>query len=290
MVRRPARLYVGADENAFVVSSRPLKLAAGRGLRRRHGSMVEVVPVEPGGPSLRGVAAPLVAFLAALNLLLTALGLPWALPAAVSAVVLVVIIRALQRANARGVLAAPAAGDGHVLHAWADRETMARCLTVAKRIRRTWPGLRHMIDPAQADPQLARALAGLAGVLARRQEIRRLREELAAVRADGLAADSPAVRALREQRDQVEALWCDVDAEVEQHATRLRATAVAGEQLIREQQVGRTASDASVAVARLSAGREVAAALTEDAPGRDLADRTEAVIAAYRDLADRYGA
>ncbi|GAA0813213.1 hypothetical protein [Spirilliplanes yamanashiensis] len=280
--RRPARLYVGADRTAVVVTPRPPKLRTGRAVRRRHGAFVEVVPVPPGGPSLRGIAVPLVTFVGALNLLLVNLGLAWYLPAAVSVVVLVVVAQALHRANSPGTFAAPA--DGHLLSHPADRETMTRCVAVAHRIRRTWPALRHMIDPAVADQQLARALADLAAVLSRREEIRRLRDELAAVRADGLGADSSAVRALREQRAEVDALWRDADAEVEQHADRLHATALAGERLIREQQVAAAARGAERAVARLAPGRAAAA----DGAAEQLAGRTEAVIAAYRDLADRY--
>ncbi len=286
--RRPARLYAGADAGGVLVSARPLRVRAGRAVSRRYGTLVHVVPRRPSGRAPMTVALPLGAVLAALLFVLTALGLAL-VAAGVGAVVAAVALRGHARAASECVLELRG-GDGHVLAHPADRETMLRCLELAQRIRGTWPALRHMIDPGLADPQLTRALADLAGVLARRQEIRRVRDELAAVRATGLAADSPAVRALGEQRRQVGALWREVDAEVEQHATRLRATAVAGERLAREERVGAAARAAGHAVARLSAGRAPAFTVPGDPAGQELAERTAAVVGAYRDLADRYGA
>ncbi len=286
--RRPARLYVGADAASVLVSARPLRVRAGRAVSRRYGTLVDVAPLPRSGRAALTVALPLGAVLAGLLFVLTALGLPL-VGAGVATVVAAVALRGHARA-ASGCVLELRGSEGHVLAHPADRETMLRCLEIAHRIRGTWPVLRHMIDPGLAGPQLTRALADLAGVLARRQEIRGLRDELAAVRATGLAADSPAVRALAEQRRQVDVLWREVDADVEQHATRLRATAVAGERLAREQRVGAAARAAGHAVARLSAGRAPALTVPDDPAGQELADRTAAVVAAYRELADRYGA
>ncbi len=288
--QKAARLHVGADADTTVVSLVAVRLRSGRARHRRAGSVNHVVPVPPSGRSRAQrtrTAVRLGAVLATLCTVLAALGVPWLLPAAVAVLLLGQFVRDQARAAAPGVLALPGPQvAAHVLHAVPDRQTFARCVAMADRIRATWPALRDMIDPGVAEPLLRRALWELAGVLGRRQEIRRLRAELGDVRLTGLPADSPAVRALREQRAEVERLWRDADADVERHCARLRTAVAAGEDLIREQQVGRTARDAQLVLARLStAGAPVAGAA-----GEDLADRTAAVTAAYRELAARYGA
>jgi hypothetical protein len=290
--RTPSRLHVGVDAEKTVVALRPVRLRAGRARTRPLGMIAESTPVEGTGrtPAQRIVAAArlgAVSFL--LIMVLDRLGIAWTVPTAVAALTLGQYVRAQARSAATGVFALPRSADAaHVLVAAADRETFARCLATAHRIRATWPALGDMIDPVQADLLLSRALWDLATVLGRRQEIRRIRDELYAARVDGLPADSPAVRALAEQRGEVERLWDDVNTDVRRHAETLVAAAAAGESLIREQQVGRTARDAQLLVAQLTAARYTGGQPIEIA-GQDLAERTAAVAAAYRDLAARYG-
>jgi hypothetical protein len=229
----------------------------------------------------------LAAALTVLTFVLSALGFPIWMPAAGSAAVVALVARRLSRAGGVGRIAVPRTpGTSAVLSATEDRLTMIRCVAVARRIQRTWPGLAHMIHPSEADPLLARALWELGGILARRQHIRCLRDDLAAVSHAGVPADSTAVRDLQAQRAQVEVMWRDVNAQVRDHADRLQATATAGERFIREQRVSHTAGTVRAAIAGLTATRPGAA---PDA-ARDLAERTAAVVAAYRDLARRHGA
>ena len=61
----------------------------------------------------------------------------------------------------------------------------------------------------------------------------------------------------------------------------MNAAALTGENLIRERHIGRTARDAELAISRLSAADR--ARSVEAAP--ELAERTAAVVAAYRELA-----
>jgi cell division septum initiation protein DivIVA len=138
-----------------------------------------------------------------------------------------------------------------------------------------------MIDPGEADRSLARALDDLAAVMARRQEIRRLRAELAGADDRDLPGDSPARQALNAQRNRVDRLWRDTGASANRILAALNAAALAGENLIREQRIGETARDAERVITRIAAaglGRTMDAA-------PELAERTAAVIAAYRELA-----
>jgi hypothetical protein len=280
-------LHVGIDADKVVVGPYPLTMRTGRARRRRWNSITEVVPASPSGRTrddrIRFLCKLALALLL-LSAVLTGAGFAWWIASSVSAAILALVGRDQARAAATGTIAVPCGPTVHVLYAKQERVAFERTFEAAKRVQRTWPALRHMIDPADAEPMLVRALADLAEVLARRQQIRRLRRELAQVRHADLPADSPAVLAFTAQRDRAEALWQETADEANRHILSINAAAVAGENLIREQQLGRTARDAEHAIAHLTASMA-------DAPvggGQELAERTQAVIGAYRKLAARY--
>jgi hypothetical protein len=116
--------------------------------------------------------------------------------------------------------------------------------------------------------------------MARRQQVRRLRTELTDAARHDLPADSPAVQALAEQRLRAEALWRSTAAAANRILAGINAAALAGENLIREQRVGDTAREAELAISRLTVGGP-----PQTDAGPELAERTAAVIAAYRELA-----
>lgn len=278
------RLSIGIDSEKIVVSRAPLRMRTGRARRSRWGSVVEVTPVAPSGRSREQrvrFASQLSLVLVVLSALLSALGVAW-WAAAAGSVALVAFMAIDQARAARvGLLALPRGADSHVLHAVEERAAFERAVVVARRVRRTWPALRHMIDPTDADRSLTAALGELAAIMSRRQQLRRLREELAAAGRHDLPADSPAVRAIAEQRLRAEALWRSSAGAANRILASINAAALAGEELIREQRLGDTAREAELALARLSA-----AAIAPLDSGPELAERTAAVIAAYRELAD----
>ncbi len=295
---RPDSLHVGIDAEKVVVGPYPLRMRTGRGRRHRSGSITEVVPAPPSGRTRDDrvrFTSQLALALLLLSAVLHGVGFAWWLAPPVSAAVLGFVTWDQARRAATGTIAVPRvpAGDQtlHVLYARDERVAFERTFAAAKRARDTWPALRHMIDPADAEPMLARALADLAGVLARRQQLRRLRTDLAAVRHAGLPADSPAVQALVAQRQRLETLWREAGDEANRHILNINAAAVAGENLIREQRIGQTAREAERAIAHLTAAAmsRPSAEAAGVAGGRELADRTQAVIGAYRELAARYG-
>jgi hypothetical protein len=138
-----------------------------------------------------------------------------------------------------------------------------------------------MIDPDLADHSLTRALDELGGLLVRRQELRRLRAEIAGVRRQDVPADSPAVQALAAQRDRADHLWRETGVRTNRILRSLDRAALAGEAFIRERQIGETARQAEFVLAGLA--DQHAATVAEAGP--ELADRTAAVITAYRELA-----
>jgi len=282
--RTPLGLHIGVDAEKVVVSPYPIRMRTGRAKRTRSGSVTEVVPVPPSGRTRADrsrIAAQLGLALLVLSAVLSAAGIPWWTAAAGSAALVAVVAWEQARAARAGVLALPRGEGGRVLWAREERLAFERALAVSRRVRRTWPELRDMIDPADADRTLTRALDQLAALLARRQEIRRLRAELAdAARAD-LPADSPARQALAAQRERIEVLWRETGQAANRMLVGINTAALAGESVIREQRIGRAARDAELVISQLAAGGSGPVAEA----GPELAERTAAVLAAYRELA-----
>jgi hypothetical protein len=274
-------LHIGIDAAKIVVSPYPLKLSAGRATRRRAGSVTEMLPVQPSGASREqrtAFACRLSLTLMFLSALVAAAGVPWWLPAAASAATVAILWRRQARAAEHTLFEVPREPGARVLVSADERAVYQRAVAVVGRIRRAWPALPGLID-SSAEHALGRSLDDLATLLARRQEIRRLRAGLSGVRHDGVPAGSPAVAALQEQRDQAERLWHEAGREANRILRSLDRTALAQESLLRERHVGETARHAELVLAGLTPGAPVADA------GPELADRTDAVITAYRELA-----
>jgi hypothetical protein len=280
---RDKGLYIGADAEKIVVAPYPLRLKTGRAVRRRCGSVTEVIPVPPSGRTREnriGFAARLALPLILLGAVLNAVGIPWWAPALGGAALLGVIAWEQARAARPGTIAVPAGDAAHVLVAMEERAAYERAVVVSRRIRRTWPALGRLVDPAEADRTLTRALGELATLMARRQQIRRLRTELSEADHRELPPNSPAVAAMAAQRARVETLWRATGGEANRMLGALNTAALAGENLIREQRIHATARDAELAISRLAAAGPAPAVEA----GPELAERTAAVIAAYRDL------
>jgi hypothetical protein len=277
----PGELHIGVDAEKIVVSPYPLRMRQGRATRRRTGSLTQVLPVPPSGRSRQArvsVTARLTLGLILATAFLYAFGLPWWLPAAGSVTAIVLLWRRMARSARPGRFAVPADEESRVLWAEPERIAFDRALAVARRIRGTWPSLPDMIDPVTADRSLTRAIEDLAGQMARRQEIRRLRADLQDVREEGVPGDSPAILALVAQRDRVERLWLETAESANKVIRSLDVAARAGETFLREQRINQTARAAEQVLATLGADAPPAEA------GPDLAARTEAVITAYREL------
>jgi hypothetical protein len=280
----PRLLFIGVDSEKVVVAPTALKMRTGRARRRRTGSVTEVVPVPPSGRT----GADRTRFLSQLGLVLLVLsgvlnaaGVAWWAAAGGSLAMLAFVGWEQARAARVGLIAVPAGDDCHVLKSVQERSAYEKALVVARRIRSTWPVLEHMIDPIDADRSLTRALDDLAAIMNRRQEIRRLRAELDEVNHRDLPANSPAVQALLEQRARVDALWRETGGSANRILASINAAALAGDNLVREQRIGATADRAGAALAQLTA----AGSARSVEAGPELAERTAAVVAAYRELA-----
>ena len=277
-------LHVGADAEKTVVSAYRLRTRTGRARRRRTGSLTESRPILPSGRS-REVR---VTFLARVSLpmlfggaLLFAAGAPgWLL-----ALVIVGMGGSVGWADRRraqpGIFEVPREPEATVLRTREERAAFARAVAMSHRVRQTWPELPGMIDPVLADRALTHALGDLATVLARRQEIRRLRAGLDGVRHEPVPAGSRAVQALTEQRRRAEELWLESAGQANRILRAIDEAALAGETFLQERRIGATARQAELVLARLGTGAPPAET------GPDLADRTAAVLDAYRELTER---
>ncbi|GAA0476907.1 hypothetical protein Ade02nite_43490 [Paractinoplanes deccanensis] len=271
-------LHIGIDAGKIVVSGRPVGTRTGRAVPQRSGSVTEMVPVTPSGATREertAFACRLALPLAFLTALVAAAGVPWWLPAIASAATVAAVWRRQARAAQAADFAIPA--GARVILAAEERAVFQRGVRVARRVRRAWPALPGMID-STADHSLTRALDDLATLLVRRQELRRLQAELSAVPHQGVPGDSPAVAALAEQRDHAERLWREAGRQVNRILRGLDRTALAQESLLRERAIGETARQAERVLTGLAPGAPAAHAAPE------LADHTDAVITAYREL------
>jgi hypothetical protein len=277
-------LHAGIDFEKVVVSPYPLRTRSGVACRERAGTLNVFVPRVPSGRSREDrvtftarLALPLL-FAAAV---FAASGFSWWLAAGGSAVLVGLVWRWQARAAQEAAFAVPRDTESRVLWSVQERAAFAGALDASQRVRRTWPALDGMIDPVLADRSLTRALGELAEVLGRRQELRRVREELAGVRDADIPGDSPARMAADLQRERADEAWREAGDAANRILGSIDAAARAGESFIRERQVAATARHAERTLARVAG---VPAAVES---GPDLAGRTEAVIEAYRDLAGR---
>jgi hypothetical protein len=280
----PAELHIGMDAEKTVISPYALRLRTGRAVRHSAGSVTEVVPVDPSGAdrAARVASASRLSFvLIFVSAGLYGVGVPWWLPFAASLAAVAAVWQRQSRAAHVASFEIPAGEGVHVLRTEQERAVFRRAVGVSRRIRRTWPGLPGMIDPELADRSLTGALDELGGLLVRRQELRRLRAEIAGVRDQDVPADSPAVLALAAQRERADRLWRETGGQANRILRSLDRTALAGEAFLREREIGETARQAELVLSGLADQHPAPVA----GAGPELADRTAAVITAYRELA-----
>jgi hypothetical protein len=168
-------------------------------------------------------------------------------------------------------------GDVHVLTSTEDRQDLYRGLRLAERI---WTDRAVLHLDGDAGPVLGAAVRDLAGALVQRQRLREIWNGIDRHDDAGLPHDSPAVLAARQQGERADALWADLDREVNVHLGSLTAAAESGASLIREIELGNAARRTRVALDSLGAP-------SSSAPVTGLG--AEAFANAYRDLATRYG-
>jgi hypothetical protein len=286
----PPALYVAHDERMAIVSILPLKIQGGGAETYRWGSILEISPAPPGeGVDVRSTFRFAAYILLALSVLLICAQVRWWPVILMIGFVTLVIAVAYPAQRKAGVILAPEMhrrrDDHKILIDDDDRAAMSEAIDIGERISQTWPLLQGLVDTTAAERLLAHALWELAGVLERRQGLREMRDDLAGQHHDDLPADSRAARDLLAQREKVAAALAGLDAEVDRHVADLTAAAIAGENFIREREIGQLVRETDERLAML-APHDLPG---EQKSGAELADQTQAVLTAYRDLTTRYG-
>jgi hypothetical protein len=141
------------------------------------------------------------------------------------------------------------------------------------------------MEPSEAGELLAQTLWDGAKILARKEEIRDVRDELT-LHVQNLADSRSRARLdILHQQQRANVLWEEVNEELDKLRSHLAAAVAAGEAFMVDRELDETLSRTERALARLS---------TEDpsvssAAGQRLADETTAVVEVYRELNELYG-
>ncbi|MEV6344683.1 hypothetical protein [Actinoplanes sp. NPDC051851] len=157
-----------------------------------------------------------------------------------------------------------------------ERRRFQDALTVAESVAGTWPALAGLIDERDARWALNQALWDLADVLARHQDIRRILAALEEYADDDLPR---AQRDVTEQLTTARAALRRLDEQIASREASLAAAERAGRRLDRERRLDETLRESAASIDIQAVG----------SPGVDtageLAEQTDAVVQAYRELA-----
>jgi hypothetical protein len=292
------RLYVAPDDSVLVVSRQRLRTVGGRTSARRWPGAVETSSAAPDPEpprSIVGAAVVAVPPVLIFGLLLVA-GVDVAVAAMValtvffaSAYLTPVVRRAVRRRAVDGTGADASAAirgssdSARLLFDAEERVTVDDALDLADRISDTWPELGGLVDTADADMMLGSALWDLSGVLVRRQQVGRVLADVDRSRYDVLPAGD-AARELQHHRTSAAELLAGLDADIARRMHHLADAERAGRDVIREREARRAVDEAARSLRGLTPDPLLPQS-HEDA-GRELAERTETVLAAYRELVD----
>ncbi|MFF3852206.1 hypothetical protein [Micromonospora sp. NPDC002575] len=284
-------LWIGRDSQVTAVALTEMRMS-GRANVHEWGSITEVTPGQhiTGSAASKRVTIQLIV-VAIVSLYVCGLSSAayWWLLLAVDLALVLLAVTAARKAASRSTVVAPDIDiypDIHRLIATHEERLAFRDLqTLAERIGRTLPALDSLVDPNEAAELVAESLWEGAGVLARRQEIREVRDDLGRHASDGSFESKRAHLDLQSQQRRADELWEEANADLARLTSHLTATAEAGERFVRDQDLEDTLQRTEAALNKLSLDGSHAGAYA----GEQLADETTAVLTAYRELNDLYG-
>jgi hypothetical protein len=246
------------------------------------GSLLQDSTISAEPPGLRaakasygvGAAVGLSAGVAVTGAISLGLGLPLALAS--------VVALALGYRRRRVVLTRDWRQRHRVLHHVDDTRAFTTAQQAGERIIDAWPRIGAMVGVADPGPALARSLWMLSEVLVNRGALRDQRDDLERIRAD-LPTGTELWREVADRVAQLDTARSAFDAEVD---ARLGAFTTLSERCQRYEREERAIVRAREAVLRADQvlGDTRAPADSALEPGRELADRTTAVLDAYREL------
>ncbi|SBT40670.1 hypothetical protein [Micromonospora auratinigra] len=285
------KVWIARDPSKTAVALRPVDIGS-RPHRREWGSVVDVTP----GPPMTAKAADrrakfqlLLVLMAASYFCTAGGGAYWWLILLASGAFMMAIFAASSKAGEPGKVVTPELGhypEAHrLLTGPQERSEFDRLLKLAERVGKTQPALKRLVDPDEAGSLLAEAVWEGAKSLARKEEIRAVRDDLKRHALEGSGQVSRSRLDLLQQQQRANALWKEVDAELDKLRSHLSTAAEAGEAFIRDRELDDTLNRTEKALAKLSTDEILGSSLASE----QLADETNAVIQAYRELNELYG-
>jgi len=203
-----------------------------------------------------------------------AVGLPLALVA--------VVTLALGYRRRKGVIAETWRQRHRVLRHAEDTHAFTTARQASERIIDAWPLIRAMVGVADPGPVLAGSLWTLSEVLVNRGALREQRDELEHIRTD-LPPDTEVWREVDDRLAQLDTALAAFDTEVDARLATFTDLSGRCQRYVREERAIAQAREAMVR-ADQALGDALAPVGGALEPGHELADRTAAVLAAYREL------
>jgi hypothetical protein len=282
------RLYVVRDDDTTIVSRHRLRVA-GLGLRTsRCGGWEETVSVRQNvlpAPAFGRAAAVVLPPALSAGALWIAGARPEIVVGAGAAVFLAgaylmpMLARLRPAAKQDGPKEDGRAADApfRTLFDRPERHRFAQTLDLAKRITDAWPALSGLIDRRETERALNQALWDIADLLSRQQDVRRIAETLQAQSADGTPLADAVSRELGDQVAKARERLRRLELEVASRMAALETVEAAGRRFVREQRLIQTLRETGQFL-----NTQVAEPPTD--AGAELAERTTAVLEAYREL------
>ncbi len=284
-------VWIASDAQTTAVALSPVNVS-GRARVHRWGSVADVSPEAPmTSDAVSGRAAKQIMLIAVVaGGLCMVGGLPYAGAIVSGALVLgVVAIVGSFMAERPGRVKTPDLRGfpeiHRVLTTPQEQRSFRALVGLAERVGRTLPALDELVDPNEAGELLAQALWDGAKNLARKQEIRAVRDELRRHEDHVSGESSRSQRDFAHQQQQADALWKEVNGDLTKLGAHLTAAAESGEAFIRDRELDDTLQRTEKVLAELS----VDLMSGPSAASEQLADETTAVLDAYRGLNDLYG-
>jgi hypothetical protein len=287
-----SRLYVARDISSTVVARKRPWTAGSRTVRRRfYPTLVEKsAPGQGSRWSVREAATVLVPPVAVLLLITAAVGsVLLGFLAGCTVFFLLAYLGPMQRERLSQRIAGRSTQDRRVLSQSTGREIFDRALQAADRVSETWPSLAELVPVADAEAMLSEALWELTGVLVRAEEVHTVLVELSRPEFAQRSRSDETAREVEEHRQATRAALVTLNEEIARRVAGIERAEAAGWSFIREKEMRRAidAAEESLRNVRAEDTGVVTGTARADA-GAELAERTQSVVEAYRELTIRF--
>ena len=288
-----SRLYVARDASVTVIARRRPWTAGSRTVRRRfYPTLVEkALPGEGPQWSVGEAAAVLVPPFAVLVLTIGAFGsaLGGVLAACLVFLLLAYLGPMRRERQSRRLLGRHPSPHQRVLSQNTGREVFELALRSADRVSETWPALAELIRVADAEAMLSEALWELSGVLVKAEEVHTILVELSRPEFAQRSQSDETAREVEEHRRATRAALVTLNEEIARRVAGIERAEAAGWSFIREKEMRRAilAAEESLRGVRAEDSAVVAGVARVDA-GAELAEHTQSVVEAYRELTARF--